>query len=521
MKTKIYTWFLLLGCLMAACSKDKLEELDGGNGEGQKDVILIRMGDGDEVKDVTSRLYQNIPISWEIREKKVVEYDHIQGDKLAAFNKYVGNKEIYCTVVVDIEDLISGKYPVSVFRELKFFKRDLYVIATKQRPDLEKAMLGFIGVYMEPGYYGINYDNLQRYRIFPSADPYAKDEMIGKGVESFKKALQLKSNSDPTREMYNEQMADKEALKSIEIYNRLYGYASGDGISYSIGTSPYKKREGADADVIIDNSWVINAYNFQIYSRNNNCILSVSNTAGNGFSCNIRDYTTPKSVNRYAYVWNLLREASSEVTVSADGNVFREISYQPQTVNHGSSYTESSGWNVSVAVSPAKLESKPWEALKVSFSKTSTNSINYKTQTMDLSCKGLMGNGMYNKKWQFIPGQFYEKQPAFYYDPDTNQPLIDAVQTMTPNYITWGGYTLRQNYLEGINNSMKLHKQQCIYSLQSDADPGIVSVTIQDAMNLQKTEVHYNCGIRYGNQSATTGMSMTKMVMIDFGQWNN
>lgn len=94
--------------------------------------------------------------------------------------------------------------------------------------------------------------------------------------------------------------------------------------------------------MIIDNSWAIDAYNFQIYSKNNNCILSITNDAGNGFTANIKDYTTPKGANVYAYIWNLMREASSEITVHSDGGIFREISYQPQTVNHGTNYTENS-----------------------------------------------------------------------------------------------------------------------------------------------------------------------------------
>ena len=92
---------------------------------------------------------------------------------------------------------------------------------------------------------------------------------------------------------------------------------------------------------------------------------------------------------------------------------------------------------------------------------------------------------------------------------------------MTPNYVTWGGYTLRQNYLSHINNSMKLQQQQCIYSLSSDAQPGVVSVAITDAIDLQKTYVHYNCGIRYGHDSVKTDLKMSKMVWIDFRQWDN
>ncbi|MEB3374215.1 hypothetical protein SFC43_16225 [Bacteroides sp. CR5/BHMF/2] len=153
---------------------------------------------------------------------------------------------------------------------------------------------------MEPGYYGINYDNVQHYRIFPSADPYAKDNMIGKGVKSFSRRLLTHSvdNLPESLELdpgYNAQMADKEALKRIEIYNRIYGYAQGD-MNYSMQAVPYKMKEGATPDVIIDNAWSIDAYNFQIYSKNNNCILSVTNTAGNGFTANIKDYTTPKGL---------------------------------------------------------------------------------------------------------------------------------------------------------------------------------------------------------------------------------
>lgn len=127
---------------------------------------------------------------------------------------------------------------------------------------------------------------------------------------------------------YNAQMADKEALKRIEIYNRIYGYAQGD-MNYSMQAVPYKMKPGAAPDVIIDNSWAIDAYNFQIYSKNNNCILKYHDNAGNGFHCQHQDYTTPKGANVYAYIWNLMREASSEITVHSDGGIFREVSYQP------------------------------------------------------------------------------------------------------------------------------------------------------------------------------------------------
>ena len=50
---------------------------------------------------------------------------------------------------------------------------------------------------------------------------------------------------------------------------------------------------------------------------------------------------------------------------------------------------------------------------------------------------------------------------------------------------------------------------------------GVVSVAITDAIDLQKTYVHYNCGIRYGHDSARTDLKMSKMVWIDFRQWDN
>lgn len=86
----------------------------------------------------------------------------------------IKNPDIYVTVILNIKDVVSGKYPVSLFRMLKFYKRDFYVIATQDTPEQKNEMLSLIGVYMEPGYYAINYDNVQHYRIFPSADPYAK-----------------------------------------------------------------------------------------------------------------------------------------------------------------------------------------------------------------------------------------------------------------------------------------------------------------------------------------------------------
>lgn len=106
-------------------------------------------------------------------------------------------------------------------------------------------------------------------------------------------------------------------------------------------------------------------------------------------------------------------------------------------MNHGASYTENSFWKVSVSVSPTKLEDKPWEAFKVSFGKESSTEVSYKTKSMDYSCKGQFGNGLYSKLWQFIPGEFYDRAEAFVYETSQGLRWIDAAQAMTPNYVTW------------------------------------------------------------------------------------
>lgn len=212
---------LFLSLFFGACvQEDIMDAQEGINGNGQrKDVVLIRMGSDDaEVKDITSRLFNNIPTSWEIGKKTIVDYDKMTEMN---FNTDVKNPDIYVTVVLNINDVISGKYPVSMFRMLKFYKRDFYIIATQEVPEQKSEMLALIGVYMEAGYYGINYDNVQHYRIFPSADPYAKENMIGKGGASFNRRLMtrsaniLREGADPDPG-YNAQMADKEALKRIE-----------------------------------------------------------------------------------------------------------------------------------------------------------------------------------------------------------------------------------------------------------------------------------------------------------------
>ena len=292
-------------------------------------------------------------------------------------------------------------------------------------------------------------------------------------------------------------------------------------MDYGFESYPYATKNGNPSDVCIDNTWVISAYNFQIYSKNNNCLLSVTNESGGGFSASIKDYTTPKGIDVYAYLWNLMQVASSEVTIHSDGRIFREVSYQPQTVVHGANYTENSFWKVSVAVSPTQLEEKPWEAFKASFGKESSTSVSYKTESMSVTCKGNAGKGLYGKRWQFVPGEFYDRGEAFVYEGSDNKRVIDAVQAMTPNYVLNGGWTLRQNYIDHINNSMKLYRQQCIYTLVADAQPGLVSVTLTDAMRLQKTKVHYNCGIRYGHESVDADVAMSKTVWIDFSCWDN
>ena len=228
MRTRIlYKTLLLASLFFEACVQDDINDDPVANysNEEKKDVVLIRMGTDDaEVKDITSRLFNNIPASWEIGKKTIVDYDKM-ADPETELNTDIKNPDIYATVVLNINDVISGKYPVSLFRMLKFYKRDFYIIATGTTQDQKNEMLSLIGVYMEPGYYGINYDNVQHYRIFPSADPYAKDNMIGKGVKSFSRRLLTHSvdNLPESLELdpgYNAQMADKEALKRIDRVGR-------------------------------------------------------------------------------------------------------------------------------------------------------------------------------------------------------------------------------------------------------------------------------------------------------------
>lgn len=528
MRPQLYLWLLVAALFFGACSKDEpifsddQERIDEVT-DTKKEVLLLCMGMGKDVQEIASLLSENIPSSWEIRGKKTRNYDDgMTPDELETVIK---QEDTYLTVILNVKDVISGKYPADLFRLLKYYKRDFYIIANGSDSEQKEAMLSLIGVYMEPGYYAINYDNVQHYRIFPESDPHALENMIGKAASSLRLQASPALQTTRTDEFipdagYNAQMADKEALKQIEVYNRLYAYDQGE-MNYTMENHPYATKDGKPADATIDNTWTISAYNFQIYSKNNNCLLSVTNTSGNGFSAGIKDYTTPKGIDVYAYLWNLMQEASSEVTVHADGGVFREVSYQPQTVVHGASYTESSFWKVSVAVSPTQLADKPWQAFKASFGKESSTAVAYKTESMSVTCKGNAGKGLYGKRWQFIPGEFYDRREAFTYEGSQNRRVIDAAQAMTPNYVLEGGWTLRQNYRDHINNSMKLYRQQCIYTLVADAQPGLVSVTLTDAMKLQKTKVHYNCGIRYGHESVDTNVAMSKTVWINFACWDN
>lgn len=221
-------------------------------------------------------------------------------------------------------------------------------------------------------------------------------------------------------------MVDKEVLKRIEIYNCIYGYVQGD-MNYFMQVVFYKMKLGVVFDVIIDNFWVIDVYNFQIYSKNNNCILSIMNNVGNGFIVNIKDYIIFKGVNVYVYIWNLMWEVFSEIIVYLDGGIFREISYQLQMVNYGVSYIENFFWKVFVFVLFIKLEDKFWEVFKVLFGKELFIEVFYKIKLMDYFCKGQFGNGLYSKFWQFIFGEFYDRVEVFVYEMSQGLCWIDVV----------------------------------------------------------------------------------------------
>ena len=134
MKTKmIYMILLFSSILFGGCVRDVIDDVPGTDEDyaaDKKDVVLIRMGTNDaEVKDITSRLFNNIPSSWEIGKKTILDYDKMK-DPETELNADIKNPKIYMTVILNIDDVISGKYPISLFRMLKFYKRDFYVIAT-------------------------------------------------------------------------------------------------------------------------------------------------------------------------------------------------------------------------------------------------------------------------------------------------------------------------------------------------------------------------------------------------------
>ena len=79
MRTRIlYKTLLLASLFFGACVQDDINDDPVANysNEEKKDVVLIRMGTDDaEVKDITSRLFNNIPASWEIGKTTIVDYD--------------------------------------------------------------------------------------------------------------------------------------------------------------------------------------------------------------------------------------------------------------------------------------------------------------------------------------------------------------------------------------------------------------------------------------------------------------
>lgn len=83
MKTKmIYMILLFSSILFGGCVRDVIDDVPGTDEDyaaDKKDVVLIRMGTNDaEVKDITSRLFNNIPSSWEIGKKTIVDYDKMK-----------------------------------------------------------------------------------------------------------------------------------------------------------------------------------------------------------------------------------------------------------------------------------------------------------------------------------------------------------------------------------------------------------------------------------------------------------
>ena len=106
---------LFSSILFGGCVRDVIDDVPGTDEDyaaDKKDVVLIRMGTNDaEVKDITSRLFNNIPSSWEIGKKTIVDYDKMK-DPETELNADIKNPKIYMTVILNVDDVISGKYPI-------------------------------------------------------------------------------------------------------------------------------------------------------------------------------------------------------------------------------------------------------------------------------------------------------------------------------------------------------------------------------------------------------------------------
>lgn len=184
----IYMIFLFLSIFFGGCVRDVIDDVLGMDEDyvvDKKDVVLICMGINDvEVKDIIFCLFNNIFFFWEIGKKIIVDYDKMKDFEME-FNVDIKNLKIYMMVILNIDDVIFGKYLIFLFCMLKFYKRDFYVIVIQFILEQKEEMFLLIGVYMEVGYYVINYDNVQYYCIFFFVDLYVKDNMIGKGVVFF------------------------------------------------------------------------------------------------------------------------------------------------------------------------------------------------------------------------------------------------------------------------------------------------------------------------------------------------
>lgn len=448
------------------------------------------------------------------------------------------------TLIADVRQFQSEKYNPDMIQELRHQRQGVILIANSgDNEQLKSWMLRLFGLYVGKGYYKVSYPREQRYYYYDSVDPDAMKKLCG--TEGLPPSSRSVASSAPTTDDTSDPEVTQRAMramKRIYIGNCFYVYTNNYSYPmtgyeplepYTSEIYPYSPTTDKLWDAAVDREWVIDAYNLRIYApTNGDNMLAVYSAGGNGFANKIRNSTVllqnPPKNEVWGLLWGLRNNAFTRIRISDGRGTLLNLSpidfapglpQEESTISH--SQSRSVGFDLSMK--PELKGEYRWG-----------KSITYQLKEMTREVARTQTDSELSYSWKWYPETLFQGNRAL----KANN-MIDGSAMISP---VW--YDILYNATTSVsknvfcdydndpqfNQNLLNYQQECAITAKTNgASAGVISVEIEDGMDLQRGGVWFNS---WGTPSAhplpnASGVACDALlhvsrkvtVWIDYNNW--